>query len=172
VFELVTETIPTASNVTIRSFSRPFHKRARHMTLSDLWLSIYGFDYQYANATPQNFTWYVRRYDQLVHTIGFNPLNAELNPICHLLALLGGATIVDISRLRVNSITCISRITGSRFASDNRWLEVRGGWNQVLICGLEEPLVLLKTTRSGVEREPKNYATLTEHYILYLLCIS
>jgi hypothetical protein len=31
-----------------------------------------------------------------------NPLNAELNPICHLLALLGGATIVDVSRLRVN----------------------------------------------------------------------
>ena len=32
-----------------------------------------------------------------------NPLNAELNPICHLLALLGGATIVVVSRLRVNT---------------------------------------------------------------------
>jgi hypothetical protein len=32
----------------------------------------------------------------------FNPLNAELNPNCHLLALLGGATIVVVSRLRVN----------------------------------------------------------------------
>jgi hypothetical protein len=31
-----------------------------------------------------------------------NPLNAELNPICHLLASLGGATIVVVSRLRVN----------------------------------------------------------------------
>jgi hypothetical protein len=31
-----------------------------------------------------------------------NPLNAELNPICHMLALLGGATIVVVSRLRVN----------------------------------------------------------------------
>jgi hypothetical protein len=31
-----------------------------------------------------------------------NPLNAELNPICHLLALLRGATIVDVGRLRVN----------------------------------------------------------------------
>ena len=31
----------------------------------------------------------------------FNPLNAELNPICHLLALLGGATIVVVSKLRV-----------------------------------------------------------------------
>ena len=31
----------------------------------------------------------------------FNPLNSDLNPICHLLALLGGATIVVVSRLRV-----------------------------------------------------------------------
>jgi hypothetical protein len=34
----------------------------------------------------------------------FNPLNAELNPICHLLALLGGATIVVVSRLRVKAL--------------------------------------------------------------------
>ena len=33
-----------------------------------------------------------------------NPLNVELNPICHLLALLGGATIVVVSRLRVKHI--------------------------------------------------------------------
>ena len=33
-----------------------------------------------------------------------NPLNAELNPISNLLALLGGATIVVPSRLRVNSL--------------------------------------------------------------------
>ena len=32
-----------------------------------------------------------------------NPLNAGLNPICHLLALLGGATIVVVSRLRVKN---------------------------------------------------------------------
>ena len=33
-----------------------------------------------------------------------NPLKAELNPICHLLALLGGATIVVVRRLRVNPV--------------------------------------------------------------------
>jgi hypothetical protein len=38
----------------------------------------------------------------------FNPLNAELNPICHLLALLGGATIVVVSGLRVNIKTEIN----------------------------------------------------------------
>jgi hypothetical protein len=35
------------------------------------------------------------------HCPFLNPLNAELNPICHLLALLGGATIVVVGRLRV-----------------------------------------------------------------------
>ena len=39
--------------------------------------------------------------------IPFNPLNAELNPICRLLALLGGATIVVVSRLRVNVIATV-----------------------------------------------------------------
>ena len=36
-----------------------------------------------------------------IYIFRFNPLNAELNPICHLLALLGGTTIVVLSRLRV-----------------------------------------------------------------------
>ena len=30
-----------------------------------------------------------------------NPLNAELNPICHLLALVGAHHIVQVSRVRV-----------------------------------------------------------------------
>jgi len=32
-----------------------------------------------------------------------NPLNAELNPTCHLLALLGAHHILHISRIRVNA---------------------------------------------------------------------
>jgi hypothetical protein len=36
--------------------------------------------------------------------ISFNPLNAKLNPICHLLALLGAHHILHVSRVRVNSI--------------------------------------------------------------------
>jgi len=40
-----------------------------------------------------------------------NPLNAELNPICHLLALLGGATIVVVSRLRVEPLTLTNTST-------------------------------------------------------------
>ena len=34
----------------------------------------------------------------------FNPLNAELNPICHLLALLGYHPILHVSRIRVNIV--------------------------------------------------------------------
>jgi hypothetical protein len=35
----------------------------------------------------------------------FNPLNAELNPICHLLALLEAHHFLHISRIRVKSLT-------------------------------------------------------------------
>ena len=36
----------------------------------------------------------------------FNPLNAELNAVCRLLALLGAHHILHVSRVRVN-VTCI-----------------------------------------------------------------
>ena len=32
----------------------------------------------------------------------FSPLNTELNPICHLLALVGAHHIVHVSKVRVN----------------------------------------------------------------------
>jgi len=38
----------------------------------------------------------------------FNPLNTQLNPICHLLALLGAHHILHGSRIRVNSLIEIS----------------------------------------------------------------
>jgi hypothetical protein len=34
-----------------------------------------------------------------------NPLNAELNPICHLLALVGAHHILRVSRVRVNVVS-------------------------------------------------------------------
>jgi len=37
--------------------------------------------------------------------LSFNSSNAELNPICHLLALLGAHHILHFSRLRVNELT-------------------------------------------------------------------
>jgi len=57
----------------------------------------------------------------------FNPLNAKLNPICHLLALLGAHHILHISRVRVNTLvfyhyhlctfrahSCLSRVDHER----------------------------------------------------------
>jgi hypothetical protein len=35
--------------------------------------------------------------------LNINPLNAELNPICHLLALAGAHHFVDVSRIRVKA---------------------------------------------------------------------
>jgi hypothetical protein len=37
-----------------------------------------------------------------LYDIFINPLNGELNPICHLLALLGAHHILHISRIRIN----------------------------------------------------------------------
>jgi hypothetical protein len=36
--------------------------------------------------------------------LSLNPLNAELNPICHLLALLGAHHIFHVSRIRVKDV--------------------------------------------------------------------
>jgi hypothetical protein len=38
----------------------------------------------------------------IVNITVFNPLNTELNPICHLLALLGAHHILHVGRIRVN----------------------------------------------------------------------
>ena len=40
-----------------------------------------------------------------------NPLNAELNPICHLLALLGAHHIFHVSGLRVKHRTTAADLT-------------------------------------------------------------
>jgi hypothetical protein len=38
-----------------------------------------------------------------------NPLNAKLNPICHLLALLGGHHILHVSRIRVKAFKTLKK---------------------------------------------------------------
>jgi len=42
-----------------------------------------------------------------------NLLNAELNPICHLLALLGAHHILHVSRIRLNATYFDSRASSS-----------------------------------------------------------
>jgi len=43
---------------------------------------------------------YVHALDEYI-----NPLNAELNPICYLLALLGAHHFLHVSRIKVKSLT-------------------------------------------------------------------
>ena len=40
--------------------------------------------------------------------ITFNPLNADLNPICYLLSLLGAHHFLHVSRIRVNGTCCMA----------------------------------------------------------------
>ena len=49
-----------------------------------------------AGERPQTYA-----VDRVATGTGLNPLNAELNPICHLLALLGAHHILHVSRIRV-----------------------------------------------------------------------
>ena len=46
---------------------------------------------------------------------GINPLNAGLNPICHLLALLGAHHILHISGVRVNQIFVTTSRSQTKF---------------------------------------------------------
>jgi len=60
--------------------------------------------------------------------LGFKGLKAELNPICHLLALLGVHLIFHISRIRVNGIVHSHKKTEKVFlflfltTRDVRWI--------------------------------------------------
>jgi len=42
---------------------------------------------------------------EFVNILKFNPLKAELNPICHLLAILGVHHSLHVSRINVKSLT-------------------------------------------------------------------
>ena len=47
-----------------------------------------------------------------IKILPFHPLNPELNPICHLLALLGAHHILHVSRVRVkiHSVECVNQL--------------------------------------------------------------
>jgi hypothetical protein len=55
------------------------------------WKKIYKMQHLEGSGTPVLY---------MGHTI-LNPLNAEINPICHLLALLGAHHILRVGRIRV-----------------------------------------------------------------------
>jgi len=46
----------------------------------------------------------------------FNPLNAELNPICHMLALLGAHPLLHVSRIRVKLLLAVTNKSGDNLS--------------------------------------------------------
>jgi hypothetical protein len=56
-------------------------------------------------------------------TFNFNPSNAKLNPICHLLALLGAHLILHVSRIRVKIVRhkVLVLLTVARLSPLNAW---------------------------------------------------
>jgi len=83
------------------------------------WLCEYESSYIGNNFTVFSFT--ITCHAPLYMCPLFNPLNTELNPICHLLALLETRHILHVSRIRVNAMFLFSDpsllITASNFTS-------------------------------------------------------
>jgi hypothetical protein len=68
--------------------------------------SAFFRDKKYLLRSTANFSVIVSRRNWVCQPL--NPLNAELNPIRHLLALAGAHHFVDVSRIRVNVIAANS----------------------------------------------------------------
>jgi hypothetical protein len=66
----------------------------------------------------------IRRLDHRWNII--NPLNAELNPICHLLALLGAHLIFHVSRIRVTCISIFRKDEDYYKKCDTNWRQSQG----------------------------------------------
>jgi len=67
------------------------HMSQKFLTFYGIWKSIALYKSSLLNTSLR----------QLIQACFFNPLNAELNPICHLVALLGAHHILHVSRIRV-----------------------------------------------------------------------
>jgi len=65
------------------------------------WLQISHTDCTVIEPGPLNWNLKTKHLSYVMALHFINPLNAELNPICHLLALLGAHHILHISRIRV-----------------------------------------------------------------------
>jgi len=80
-------------------YNRPLRKICIYIHISNLTINpirLFCFNLKQSAHPPP-----IRRFE-----FGFpNPLNAELNPICHFLALLGAHHILHVSRMRVKYMT-------------------------------------------------------------------
>jgi hypothetical protein len=72
--------------------------------LSQVTINLIQCTYSYYQSTNTYTNTHITKQYETT-TVQINPLNAELNSICHLLALLGAHLILHISRIRVKTNT-------------------------------------------------------------------
>jgi hypothetical protein len=78
-------------------------KKARQKEVHYFTRSLASLYTQRSARHPSGMPWVGIQALLVQHTcISVNPSNAELNPFCHLLALLGAHPILHVSRIRVN----------------------------------------------------------------------
>jgi len=72
-----------------------------------------------------------------------DPLNAELNPICQLLALLGAHPILHVSRIRVKQQSCFlsSHVTLQSFVRQAQTVAVLTFWHQNYFFNFSTPCI-------------------------------
>jgi hypothetical protein len=85
------------------------------------WLLFADFTLRRPPAVHRDVADYVARLSPGILGFPFNPLNAELNPICHLLALLGAHPILNVSRIRVNYNLVYASCSFFRHRLVSRW---------------------------------------------------
>ena len=89
----------------------------------------------------------------------FNPLNAELDPIRHLLALAGAHHIVHVSRIRVNDVT--STYPFPQIVQDNIW---HTWWSIPSYCSLKNKNNT-RHLRMQVHKSSKNLGTSSKFWM-------
>jgi len=69
----------------------------------------------------------------------FNPINAKLNPICHLLTLLGAHHILHVRRIWVKAAVCNCmrrkvrwQVSGAVASHDSKWSGPNMAW--AVVC--------------------------------------
>ena len=91
---------------------KPLPKPALHIVRS---IASF-FNWQYPLLSLRSSSSFLRLLPRLpAFYLSFNPLNTKLNPICHLLALLGAHHIFHVSSVRVNTKHWIFRLALTAF---------------------------------------------------------
>ena len=67
--------------------------------------------------------------------VALNPLNAELNPTCHLLALLGTHHILYVSRIELNPIYHLLALLGAHHILDVSRIELNPIYHLLALLG-------------------------------------